>query len=300
MRPAQSYDDFLARPLGRYVIERQFVAWSPSPRVLGFSLWGKPGADELDRLLRPLDLPRPLDLAPKSKILLDVRRVASIDFETFERLLAISRARRVDLERRISQQVVVRGGGIVGALAEGFAGLVAPRHGWRVVDSMAAAVAWLEEPALGDSLARLDHVVDLARGQQPIVAQLRAWFDSDRADLSIEEAARALRLPRRTLQRALASAGTSYREELERHVLERALRHLSETDEKIEAIARRLGFANVSSFGLFFRRVTGHAPGDARRRRARVIARATSSSAANDGEPRVAEQPPAMTSTRAG
>ncbi len=264
LRPAPTYDDFLANPLGRFVVDHQFMAWVASPSLIGYTMWGTPGERDVDNIARPLDHPHPAGLLPRCNVLFDIRRVESVDFVAFDRFFATTLRRLPELAQRIARQAVVRPGGLVGAIAEGFGNLILPSYGWRVVDSAAHGLAWLGESAMAEHLAFLERTVDETRAASPELARLRGWIAAQRAPASIEEAARALGMSRRSLQRALAAAGTSFREESERHLVAQALRHLRETEETIEVIAQRLGFASLSSFAAFFRRRTGQSPGQAR------------------------------------
>lgn len=267
LQPAPSYDDFLARPLGRFVIDHQFMAWVASPSLIGYTMWGIPTERDVDHIARPLDFPHPPELQPRCNVLFDVRRVESVDFVAFERFLASTLRRLPELSRRIAKQAVVRPPGLVGAIAEGFGNLLMPSYGWRVVESTERGLAWLGESSMAAHVELLERAVDESRGSSVELARLRAWLAAQQGPASIDEAAWALGLSRRSLQRALAAAGSSYRAEWERDRVARALRYLRETDDKIETIALRLGFSSLSSFAAFFRRQTGQSPGMARGRR---------------------------------
>jgi AraC-like DNA-binding protein len=71
------------------------------------------------------------------------------------------------------------------------------------------------------------------------------------------------------LQRSLLGCSTSFRAEVERARVREAERLLTEGDEKVEVIARRVGCASPSHFAALFRRTTGEAPADFRGRRRR-------------------------------
>lgn len=89
-------------------------------------------------------------------------------------------------------------------------------------------------------------------------------------ELSVDRVARRLLLGRRTLQRALDSEGTSFREVREKFLLKRARALLSETDFEINSIARSLGYAEPNNFYRFFRKSTGLSPGEYRAARSTV------------------------------
>lgn len=84
--------------------------------------------------------------------------------------------------------------------------------------------------------------------------------------LSRAQAADALGMSERTLQRRLEKAGTSYRELSERGLVRDASRLLSDTDLSLQQIAVQLGFSDASAFYRAFRRWTGESPGQWRNR----------------------------------
>jgi AraC-like DNA-binding protein len=98
--------------------------------------------------------------------------------------------------------------------------------------------------------------------------RLRALLSRD-PQLALSDAARALGLSSRTLQRSLREAGTSFRAELRRARIDEAKTALSETDDKLYAVARRLGCSSLPQFGRSFRRETGETPGAFRERQRR-------------------------------
>jgi AraC-like DNA-binding protein len=78
--------------------------------------------------------------------------------------------------------------------------------------------------------------------------------------ISEDVAARLLAIGPRTLQRALKTEGTSFREVRLRFVEQRALSLLSETDTPIEEIAKVLGYSEPRSFRRVFNGWTGLSP----------------------------------------
>lgn len=83
---------------------------------------------------------------------------------------------------------------------------------------------------------------------------------------SLEAAARALAVSPRTLQARLAQEETSFAALVDNHRRDRALTLLSQPDLPVTAIAARLGFSTPSALTRAFRRWTGMAPSDYRRK----------------------------------
>lgn len=82
---------------------------------------------------------------------------------------------------------------------------------------------------------------------------------------SSEAVAHALHVSVRTLQRKLASEGTTFREVLDAAKGQLAQAYLSDSKVSIGEVAALLGFSDSSSFNRAFRRWTGHTPGRWRR-----------------------------------
>ena len=86
--------------------------------------------------------------------------------------------------------------------------------------------------------------------------------------LSLDEAARELATSRRQLQRVLADfAGTGFRDLVLRVRMWHARQMLSDTDESVREIARRLGYREASDFPKAFHRYHGVSPSHYRERR---------------------------------
>ena len=82
-----------------------------------------------------------------------------------------------------------------------------------------------------------------------IVASLR------HGDATLDSTARALKISGRTLQRHLASMGTSHSEMLAEIRLKVACRLLADSSRRLSDIAKFLGYANASSFSRSFVRL---------------------------------------------
>jgi len=74
-------------------------------------------------------------------------------------------------------------------------------------------------------------------------------------------------LSERSLSRRLSELGTSFRDEVQRARLRAAEALLVDTDLKLDAVGRAIGFTSRAHFSDFFRRATGEAPSEFRARR---------------------------------
>jgi AraC-like DNA-binding protein len=116
---------------------------------------------------------------------------------------------------------------------------------------------------------------DLARANERVVADYLARFDAsnlpDRVRARLVEAlpggqvdeeqlAQAFNVSRRTLQRRLAEAGTSFTGLLDEARRELALRYIGERRMSIKEVTYMLGFSEPGNFSRAFKRWTGQAP----------------------------------------
>lgn len=86
----------------------------------------------------------------------------------------------------------------------------------------------------------------------------------------IEAVAGAVNTSVRTLQRRLAVSGRTYKKLVDEVRLAGARQALAASDAPLKAIAGNLGFAEQASFTRAFRRWTGQAPSEYRKRQRRL------------------------------
>lgn len=128
--------------------------------------------------------------------------------------------------------------------------------------------SWMDYPlpqanphalALAEALCR--DLVAARRSRGGIVEQVRILVAQRLAEgAPMAEVAAALGLSERSLRRHLAAAGSSYRAVLDEVRRGAAEELLADRGLRVDDIARRLGYAEATSFGAAYRRWTGHAP----------------------------------------
>lgn len=147
----------------------------------------------------------------------------------------------------------------------------------RPTNAVAFSTAYLTMPLVRDEL-ELDHflrnapyqvIVSAEVGEESIVSRIRHLLadDPDRLLPGFDAMAAALGMSSRTLRRRLDEEGTSYQAIKDNLRREHAARLLEKTSLSIAEIADRVGFSDASAFHRSFRKWTGLAPGDYRRRR---------------------------------
>ena len=113
-------------------------------------------------------------------------------------------------------------------------------------------------------LSRLD-----LRGVQVSIAEVLREIEVllPRGHPSIDRAAEALSISRRTLQRRLNEAGVTYGQLVDQCRLDVACKLLEDSKIRLRDVASELGYADPSSFSRFFVRSMGRTPRAYRRER---------------------------------
>lgn len=136
---------------------------------------------------------------------------------------------------------------------------------------------WLgHQPVLADPLASHQarelcarELAQNGQGDIDILARVRSELVTGESAgyPALGDIAARLHLSERSLKRRLQQAGAGYRELLEDARRRDAQRLLLHSDADIQAVAGQLGYVNPANFTRAFRRWTGEAPSDYRRRR---------------------------------
>jgi AraC-like DNA-binding protein len=254
-------------PIGSYVVAEAWVAWCWDATLCGSVFWGRPTERQVRDFLvfgeRMLQHP---DMAPRFDIITDGGFMEGAEPRAFAALAGYAAERLSTLTRRVRRHVIVPPPGLVGAATVGIFPLLnaVTSVSQLVAKDARAACALMDTAAARACAPELVALTDELTGGAPVLRLLKRYFSANFATASVERAARALGLATRSLQRQLSAAQTTFRDELERARIDEARRRLTETDDKLEAIADALGFSSPSHFGLRFRAVTGELPSDYR------------------------------------
>lgn len=114
-------------------------------------------------------------------------------------------------------------------------------------------------------------LTDRLEHDDPVVAQAQRWMEKHlREPFSVARLCRHLAISERTINRRFNQAvGVPPLKYLQMLRMEVAKRLLEERRLDIESVCERIGYTDISSFRQLFKRVTGIAPGEYRRRFAR-------------------------------
>ena len=264
MKLASTLAAFIERPVGQAWRGESFVYWCASPELFGFSLWGRPSAEDIERLCTALAVELGEGIVPHAS-LVDAALMNEVDPGAFEVLQRYVKKNRAVLAKRVTKLGLVRPAGLPGAVVAGFFGVLDSPYPTQVFEDAAAALKWLGADAgLAEALQTQRAAFS---GVAALVAQLRAVLGSLGPAAEVNAAAKALGLSQRTLQRRLSDLGTSFQRELGEHRLRAAQRALDDGTQPITAIAIEAGFSTPQHFSTAFKKFTGLSPTEWRARR---------------------------------
>ncbi|MDP1829480.1 MAG: helix-turn-helix transcriptional regulator [Archangium sp.] len=262
MRRAVDLAGFLAQPTGAFLCGDSFAFYNLGT-VCGWRVWGRPSRDEAKQLVACIATAYAPG-APPYHSLVDLRGLEGVDAAGFEVLLEFVKSKREQMATQLVRQAVVRPPGLLGALSSGFYVLLQPRHRVRVFDSMNEATGWLRPPD-GGSLSALVEAFE-STTTVSLVTGLRRWLASSLHEPVPGDAAKALGVSLRTMQRRLTAEKTSFNAQLRLARVEAAQRLLVDSDLKLAGVALDAGFPSSQQLATSFKEVTGMTPSEFRER----------------------------------
>jgi AraC-like DNA-binding protein len=261
VREAPSLDAYLAAPVGAFAYGSHFLCGSVTAEVYVAFLWGRPDGRAMAQVVRALSA-ETIPAAKRHVTYFDCTGLTGVDRDAFEVLLkfwAGAAARQAVLLRK---QAVVYPGGFAGTVVAGFFRVFTPPYPVRTFQDPARACRWLGIGAdLSEQWRRARASVGAAA---PEVVALRRLFAGGQFP-TIGQAARALGMGSRTLQRRLSVASTDFQTERDAARFEAGRELLMESETKISAVAADLGFSAPQHFSDWFKKRSGHSPSEFRR-----------------------------------
>lgn len=261
-------DAFRTKPDGAYVAGASWLYFCADPSLYGFVLWEVPSESDMAALVRLME--DELVLRPPHAGYVDVRRLRVALSPSFGELAKFFASRADDLARAVTRGAIVRGDGITAAIAAGF---------MATVPSTFSATTWtdparaLEELGVAKDRAAtlaeaLDRAYEEAAGTPHVLGALQDWLENHLADPSLDDAARALAMASRTLQRRLSDADTSFLDEVGKARVRVAQRMMLASDVPVSNVALDVGCASPQHFASLFKRFVGETPTAWRKRMA--------------------------------
>jgi AraC-like DNA-binding protein len=257
--------------VGRYVHGDGYAHLCASPELWGVLIWGRPSEDTALALGKTLVLELEQKVSRHASIF-DCSRMEGAEPSAFRRLSWYVAKFGTSLEKQVSALAIVRPDGLEGALVAGVPEVLAMPYPAQVFDTTVAALAWLESlgirlmPDASGVRDTLEAVFRAASGMGSLVASVRELLDDRLHGIALADAARALGVSERTLQRKLGEASTSFQHELADARVRAAQRMLLQTDAPLTNIALEVGCASLQHFSALFRKRTGESPSAWRRK----------------------------------
>jgi AraC-like DNA-binding protein len=254
---ARTVDEFVRDPVGRWYGGATHLVWCASPTLCGSTHWGRPSARDVRELTSLYEIALQLR---GFHVYMDDSAVEMVDWAALGVLNEYLKRRLTEWGGRIRKQAVVVPSGAVAVILAGVVPLLGPTYPMRFFSTRGAAVEWLGHGETTPILDEVERLVGELRGIPPLVRDLRSYLEGVLVAPSITAAARTLRRSVRSLQRELRQSHTSFGAELSRARVRAACALLYESDEKIEAIARRVGCITSSRLSELFRKELGETP----------------------------------------
>jgi AraC-like DNA-binding protein len=249
--------DFADDAAPRFFAGRCFCYWQAGQRAMGTVMWGRPLEADVEAMIPFFEIGADPRFAGHASFV-DCRAIESIDVLAFGKLLKYLVSRRHAWGPNVGRQAVLHPDGVAGVMVAGALQVAKPPYPFACFHGDGAeAFEWCGAPDLCAPVESLRaSLIDVPE----ITSKLRAVL-RERGLVSTAEIARALGLSQRTLQRQLEHAGTSYREERDRHLSIRIEELLAGTELDLDAIAAEVGLSSASHLVAHFRATHGTTPG---------------------------------------
>ena len=253
---AGTVEELQKDPVGRYVIGRTFVHFCLEAELWGVLLWGRPNETDAISLGRSLVL----ELAPPAKphvAIIDASRIEGGDEGAFSAMQRYIARYSEELSQWVKRLALVRPEGLRGAIVAGAYEVMDKPYPVAVFDEVSTALEWLGKTSAADTLGEL---TKNALGTTPLLDALRGYLDGHLEKANLREAAQAMGVSDRSLQRKLADAGAAFQDELGDARVRAAQRRLLDGDAPLTTVALEVGCASLQHFNTLFRRRTGMSP----------------------------------------
>ena len=256
MLKRSTVEELSRAPVGRFACGESWVHFCAAPTLWGVILWDRTDDADALKLGQSLVLELSAPAEPHAS-LIDCSRLEGADPSAFHMAERYLTRYGEALREYVLKVALVRPSGMKGAVVAGAYDVLPRPYPVEVFADVHTAWRWLggaKEDAWPDSPDFLDDAYAQASGSSPVLTELRAFLEAHLAGVELREAAKALKLSERTLQRKLSDAGVTFTEELGEARLRAAKRLLTDTDAKLTAIAVEVGFSSLQHFSALFRR----------------------------------------------
>jgi AraC-like DNA-binding protein len=244
-------ETFVADPIDKWIVAGQSVVWCVSPSFGGSTTWGRPDVAATQAVVHAFGGLWSSRLQPQVDVILDARRVEGVAPDSLATLVKWTFENRELIAKKVRLQIGVIPRGIAGITLAGILPTLGKTHPFRVEHESLDAFRVLAGPKAGDLCAEIETIVEDVSGVPSELGALRNLIRDRHASLTVEDAARALSVSTRSLQRLLKTHSTSFVEELRSARLAEASELLRSSDDKISVIASRVGITEGALTQLF-------------------------------------------------
>jgi AraC-like DNA-binding protein len=267
----ETLDAYLERPIGTCLCGPSYAIWWRDPTLKCIVFWGRPDEDDISRITRALDAELERIVTPHASFV-DTRRVRAVDLGAFTTLSQYLFRRREPFTRFVARQALVRPEGLAGAAVAGFYAVLAPAYPVGVFTETAEALQWLGVVDAAHVARQLEEIYAMVTASSTVLVALRAHLDRRLGTTTVAEAASALGMSARQLQRKLHEAHTSFQQEDAAARIRAAQTLLLETNYEVKRIAIEVGCASLQHFCMLFRKEVGETPSQWRAQRSDGVA----------------------------
>jgi AraC-like DNA-binding protein len=259
-------EDFLRDPCGRYVLGPTYLVWCGEPALRGTLVRARPDEKDARTLVRLWGYDRHPSVAEKYSSVFDAGQLQGVDSAAFAVIAQYFIGRRDEWKRRVRRTGIVLPDGVPGAVTAGIGGLTGLQHPIRFFRDAARAYGWVAGASARLIRREIEEIVGVGGSVSQERILLRAYLAGNLRQPSLADASRRIGCSVRSLQRALEEEGTGFRAEVQAARLQAAQTLLLDTNAKLTAIARELGYSSLAHFSRWFRQATGKPPSAVRAR----------------------------------
>jgi len=256
---AATIEEMAESPVGRYVAGHSFAHFCAAPALWGVLLWGRPNEDDAMQLGRSLILELKPPAEPHASIV-DASRLVGGDVGAFSLLERYLSRHGERLAKQVTKLALVRPSGLEGALVAGAYEVLPRPYAVQVFGTMDVALEWLAIEDRAATALEMERLYEAISGTPALIGSLRSWLERHLAGPTLADAATALALSDRSLQRKLQEHDVTFQEEVGAARVRAAQRLLEGGDAPLTTIALEVGCASPQHFSALFRRVTGESP----------------------------------------
>jgi AraC-like DNA-binding protein len=266
-----SLPEFARDPVGRFVCGDRYVHFCAEPKLWGLILWGRPTEADALEIGKSLVFELNEPAVPHGSII-DASRLEGGEPAAFQRAERYLARYGELLSQAVLRLAMVRPSGFGGAIVAGAYAVLPRPYPVSIFEDVGEALAWLAPVTAAGG--RSSEIASLMAGAYEhasktpaIVRMLREYLETHLDNIMLADAAAALSMSERSLQRKLAETGTTFQDEIAGARVRVAQRLLLETETPLTVIALEVGCASLQHFSALFRKCTGESPSAWRRAR---------------------------------